>query len=75
MSWSVQICGWFRLLTAFRFTLEAFTQVSVVGEVFGKDFDGYGAVQTGVGGAIHLSHTTGTELVGDFEEAESLSCP
>ena len=48
------------------FTLEAFPALRVGGEVFRKDFDGNRAAQSGVGGAIHLSHTAGTELVGDF---------
>ena len=38
----------------------------VGGQVFREDFDGYNAVQAGVGGAIHLSHTTGTDERRDF---------
>ena len=55
-------------------TLEAFPALGIVGEVFGKDFDGDGAVQAGVGGAIHLSHSTGTNERRDFVGAESGSC-
>ena len=48
------------------FTLETFPALGVIGQVFGKDLDGNSAVQAGVGGAIHLSHTTGTNEGRDF---------
>ena len=56
------------------FTLEAFPALRIGGQVFGKDFDGNRAVQPGVGCTIHLTHTTGTELVGDFVWAQARTC-
>ena len=53
------------------FALEAFPALRVVCEVFGKDLDGYRAVQTSVGGSIHLAHTTCANLRRDFVWAKS----
>ena len=47
-------------------TLPAQRLLLAEGDMLREDFDGDGAVQAGIGGAIHLSHTTGTDLVGDF---------
>ena len=56
---------------SFGFALEPFTQISAVGKMFGKDLDGNGTVQTGVGGAIHLSHTARAQLIADLVRTES----
>ena len=56
------------------FTLEAFPALGVVGQVFGKDLDGDGAVETGIPCPVHLSHTACANLRLDFVWAESGSC-
>ena len=54
------------------FALEAGAQIFALGDVFGQDFDGDGAVETGVASFVHLAHASrsnggedfiGTELV------------
>ena len=56
------------------FTLEAFPALGIICEVFGQDLDGNRAVQTGVGGTIHFSHTARTQLIADFESYNRIWC-
>ena len=55
------------------FTLEAFPQMGVAGEMFGKDFDGDSAVQARVDGGVHFSHSAGANPVADFVWAQASS--
>ncbi len=50
----------------FRFLLEAAQAVGILGERFGKDFDGHGAVEAGVPGAIDFAHAASAQLTKDF---------
>ena len=52
------------------FSFEAFPARRVVSQFFGEDFDSYGAVQPRIGGRIHLSHATRTNLIADLIRTE-----
>ena len=55
-SWSVPDVGMVQAAEALSFSLKAFPALGVISEVFGKDFDGNGAIQTSIGGPTHFSH-------------------
>ena len=49
-----------------RFALESLTQFGSIGKVIRKDFDGNGAVEPRIPGAVHLSHPTCANCREDF---------
>ncbi len=51
--------------------LETLVEIHSLSQMFGKNLDGDGAVQTGVGPPIHLSHTARTELLGNFVRTQA----
>jgi hypothetical protein len=55
------------------FPLEAPHALLVLGKDRGQDLERYLAVQPGIGGPIHLTHSSGTELVGDLVMSDRLS--
>ncbi len=55
-SWSVQMCGWFRLRDRPRFALEAVRAVAVGGDVRRQDLDRDRAIEAGVARAVDLAH-------------------
>jgi len=55
------------------FALEALAQFGSIGKVIRKDFDGNGALQTRIAGAVHLTHPTRTNRGEDFIGPEALA--
>ena len=49
-----------------RFALEAFAQVSAVGEMSGKNLDGDDSIEARIAGLVHLAHSTRTNSGEDF---------
>ena len=54
-----------------RFTLETTEPLGVARKLFGKDLDGYVALQLQIARAIHLTHASGAQRSEDFECAQS----
>jgi hypothetical protein len=54
-----------------RLALEALTAIGMVSERYGQHFNGDGAIETGVGGAIDLAHAACTKRCDDFVRAEA----
>src|SRR5512140_306984 len=53
------------------FLLETLEATSVFGEGFGKDFDGYRAIETAVMGTINLAHSSSTYAFHYFIRAQA----
>jgi hypothetical protein len=56
-----------------RFALKTLAQFGSIGEVIGQDFDGYGALQAGIAGAVHLAHPARANCREDFEGAQTFA--
>ncbi len=54
-----------------RFLFETLQTIGIIGERFGKDFDGDGAVEARVASAIDFSHATRADGRNDFVGAKS----
>ena len=52
------------------FAMEAVAQIFPLCDVIGKDFDGDGAVETGVASFVDFAHAAGTDRGEDFVRAE-----
>jgi hypothetical protein len=52
-------------------TFEPLAALVIAGEMFGKHFDGNGAVEARVFGAIHFTHAAGSERGYDFVRAKA----
>jgi hypothetical protein len=55
----------------FRFTLETFTKLEIIGKMRGKDFDGDDAVEAGVFSFVDLPHAARANERKDLVGAES----
>ena len=49
-----------------RFTLESCNTLGIVAERFRKKLDCDTAAQLGIGGLIHITHSTGSDVIGDL---------
>ena len=56
------------------FAFEAGAQILALGDVFGQDLDGDGAVEPGVAGFVHLAHASGADRGEDLVGAEFFAC-
>ena len=61
MSWSVQMCGWFRAATVRASALEPLLQIGIRGDMLRQHLDGDGAVQAGVASLIDLALAAGAK--------------
>ena len=53
-----------------RLALKTFPEFPALGEMFGEDLDGDVAVEPGIAGAIHFTHTTRTQRGQNFIRPE-----
>ncbi len=57
-----------QLGNSFSLELEASLPFGAFGEVLGKNFDGYRAVEAGVGGFVDFAHSAGTDRRKRFDK-------
>jgi hypothetical protein len=57
----------------FGFALETLAQFSTIGKMRGQHFDGDDSVQTGIFGAVNLTHPSGANTGEDFVRAQTFA--
>ena len=71
MSWSTQMCGWFKRRDRARLAVEPLAQLRVVCEDGREDLDGDRAVEPGVAGLVHLAHAASANRGNHLVRAQS----